>query len=174
MSLRLDNTRRLLSLLLGAVTLASVALLLGWDAVPRIYPVGSHAILAAFSLTLIALAYLVYRIARWPAPAELLKAILLTVAFLFWAANQFWADSPRATFFNDIAIALFVLDVFLVIAGWPRNSEADSFAESRPGRCAESCQDAAQCRRVGLRQSSECTAASCRGECCCAGPISAA
>ncbi|MGB8028666.1 MAG: hypothetical protein WCF30_03285 [Terracidiphilus sp.] len=70
---------------------------------------------------------------------EFLKAIMLAVAFLFWAANQFWPDSPQATLFNDVAIALFVLDVFLVIAGWPRASRGSSFAESRPGQCAECC-----------------------------------
>ncbi len=46
---------------------------------------------------------------------EMAKAIMLAAAFLFWAANQFWPSLPEATLFNDIAIALFVLDVFLVI-----------------------------------------------------------
>jgi hypothetical protein len=35
-----------------------------------------------------------------------------------------------ATLFDDSAIALFVLDVFLVIAGWPATSPDDSFAET--------------------------------------------
>ena len=52
---------------------------------------------------------------------ELVKAIMLAVAFLFWAANQFWPNLPQATLFNDIAIALFVLDVFLVIVGLAAN-----------------------------------------------------
>ena len=117
---------------------------------------GKSPVLAAFSLALIAVAYLAHQIARRPAPMELLKAVMLAVAFLFWAANQFWPDSPQATLFNDIAIALFVLDVFLVIAGWPRAAEDSSFAESRSAGCAECC------------------AASCREERCCAGPISAA
>ena len=32
--------------------------------------------------------------------------------------------------FNDIAIVLFVLDVFLVIIGWPTTSPDESFAET--------------------------------------------
>jgi hypothetical protein len=32
--------------------------------------------------------------------------------------------------FNDIAVALFVLDVFFVIAGWPSSSPDESFAET--------------------------------------------
>jgi hypothetical protein len=54
---------------------------------------------------------------------------MLAVAFLFWAANQLWPDLPQATLFNDIAIALFVLDVFLVMFGWPPTSPDTSFAE---------------------------------------------
>ena len=155
MSTRHGHNRRLLSVTLGAVTLAGVAVLLGWDAFPSLFPAGSHSILAAFSLAMIALAYLVYQIALRPAAPEFLKAIMLAVAFLFWAANQFWPNSPQATLFNDIAIALFVLDVFLVIVGWPRTSPDASFAESRTGRCAECC------------------TCDCGEERCCSGPISA-
>jgi hypothetical protein len=53
------------------------------------------------------------------AVAEFVKAIVLAAAFLFWAANQLWPDLRQATLFNDIAIALFVLDVLLVMIGWP-------------------------------------------------------
>jgi len=61
---------------------------------------------------------------------EFAKAIMLAAAFLFWAANQLWPALPQATLFNDIAIALFVLDVFLVMVGWPAASPDESFAES--------------------------------------------
>ena len=37
-------------------------------------------------------------------PGEL-KAVLLAIAFLFWAANQLWPNSPQATIYNDIAIS---------------------------------------------------------------------
>jgi hypothetical protein len=59
-----------------------------------------------------------------------------------------------AMLFNDIAIALFVLDVFLVIARRPQAADGSSFAQSRPSPCAECC------------------AAARRHEKCCAGPIS--
>jgi uncharacterized membrane protein len=132
MSIRLDLSRRFLPVILGVVTLADVLLLLIWDAFPKLFPARSHDFLAAFSLALIALAYLVYQIARRPAPMEMVKAIMLAFAFLFWAANQLWPDLPQATLFNDIAIALFVLDIFLVIVGWPATSPDESFAESPP------------------------------------------
>lgn len=119
MSIRSSRTRKLVPLILGVVTLGGVAALLVWDAMPAKFPARSHDYLAAFSLAVIALAFLVFRLVNRAAPADLAKAGVLAAAFLFWAANQFWPNSPRATLFNDIAIALFVLDVFLVIIGWP-------------------------------------------------------
>jgi hypothetical protein len=59
---------------------------------------------------------------------------MLAVAFLFWAANQVWPNPRQAMIFNDVAIALFVLDVFLVMIGWPASSPDESFAEARTQR----------------------------------------
>lgn len=132
---RLDRAHRMIPAILGAVTLATVGVLFVWDALPGLFPAGSHDFLAAFSLAAIAVAYIAYQIAHRPPLAEFLKAILLAVAFLFWAANQFWPASRQATLCNDLAIALFVLDVFLVMIGWPATSPDESFAEtsSEPG-----------------------------------------
>jgi hypothetical protein len=79
---------------------------------------------------MIAFAYLAYQVLHRPAAKEFVKAIMLAVAFLFWAANQYWPESHWATLFNDVAIALFVLDVFLVMMGWPPTSPDGSFAET--------------------------------------------
>ena len=128
---RLDRAHRALPVILGAMTLADVGVLLVWDARPGIFHARSHDFLGAFSLAMIAVAYLAYQIVHRPPLKELAKAILLAVAFLFWAANQLWPASPQATLFNDIAIALFVFDVFLVMIGWPPTSPDSSFAETR-------------------------------------------
>jgi hypothetical protein len=130
MFIRLDRAHRAIPGILGVVTLAGVGVLLAWDAFPGVFPGRAHDVLAAFPLAMIACAYLVYQSAHRPAPLEFVKAILLAVAFLFWAANQFWPDARPATLFNDIAIALFVLDVFLVMIGWPATSPDESFAET--------------------------------------------
>jgi hypothetical protein len=130
MYIRLDRAHRLLPVILGAITLASVAVLFVWDAVPRLFPANAHNILGAFPLAMIAIAYLAYQSAHRPPRKELFKAVLLAVAFLFWAANQLWPDSAQANLYNDIAIALFVLDVFLVMIGWPASSPDESFAET--------------------------------------------
>jgi hypothetical protein len=103
---------------LCVLTLASVGGLLLWDMVPRLFPAGAHDFLAAVPLAMIACACLAYEAVRRPSRSELVKAILLACAFLFWAANQFWPTSHLATLFNDIAIALFVFDVFLATYPW--------------------------------------------------------
>jgi hypothetical protein len=127
---RLGRSQRFLAVFLGVLTLVSSGVLLVWDDFPGVFPARSHDFLAAFSLTAIAVAYLVYQMAHRPARAELVKAVVLAVAFLFWAANQLWPNLPQATLFNDIAIALFVLDVFCVIVGWPSTSPDGSFGET--------------------------------------------
>jgi|SRR5579863_3634868 len=127
---RLDRAHRALPVILGIVSLVGVAILLAWDAAPRLFPLKAHDVLGAFPLALIALAYLTYQAAHRPAAMEVLKAVLLAIAFLFWAANQLWPDIPQSLLFNDIAIALFVLDVFLVMIGWPGNSPDEAFAET--------------------------------------------
>jgi hypothetical protein len=134
-------------LVLGIVTLAGVALLFVQDAAPRLLPAGSHAVLAAFSLAMIAGAYMLFQLTRHRGlgpPAELFKTSLLVAAFLFWAANQFWPGLPQASLFNDIAIGLFVLDVFFVIAGWPAGSGGSVLDDCCGGsthRCSCACCD---------------------------------
>jgi uncharacterized membrane protein len=132
MYIRLDRAHRALPVFLGVVTLASVIVLFAWDAVPQQFPARSHDFIAAFSLTMIAVAYLAYQVAHRPPLREFAKALMLAVAFLFWAANQLWPNAPQATLLNDVAIALFVLDVFLVMVGWPPTSPDESFAETYP------------------------------------------
>jgi peptidoglycan/LPS O-acetylase OafA/YrhL len=127
---RLNRPHRILSVILGVVALASVGVLLAWDYYPHLFPTRSHDFLGAFPLAMIASAYIVYQCVRRPAKKEFAKAIMLAVAFLFWAANQLLPNYRQATLFNDIAIALFVLDVFLVMIGWPATSPDESFAET--------------------------------------------
>ena len=130
MYIRFDRTYSALAVVLGILTLACVAVLFLWDAAPRSFPAGSHDALGAIPLALIAVAYLVYQRAQRRSGRELIKAVMLAAAFLFWAANQFWPDSPHALLYNDVAIGLFVLDVVLVIVGRPAISPDDAFAQT--------------------------------------------
>jgi hypothetical protein len=137
MYIRLDRGRRVLAVVLGEIALVDAAVLFVWDAFPGWFPARSHDFLAAFSLGMIAVAYMVYQIAHRPAFGEFVKAIMLAAAFLFWAANQLWPSAPQTTLFNDIAIALFVLDVFLVMVGWPATSPDESFGETYAERARQ-------------------------------------
>jgi hypothetical protein len=129
---RLDRAHRAAPVILGILTLLSVTVLIAWNIVRSRFPTNAHAVLGALPLAMIAIAYLVYQIVRRPPWRELVKAILLAAAFVFWAANQLWPNSDLATLWNDLAIALFVLDIFLVIVGWPATSPDESFAETMP------------------------------------------
>jgi hypothetical protein len=40
-------------------------------------------------------------------------------------------DHPQATLFNDVAIAAFVLDVVLVMVGWPPAANEDAGGRER-------------------------------------------
>jgi len=117
---------------LGVLTLGLVALLLLWDAFPGLFPARAHDVFGALALALIAIAYLVFQWTRRPAGTELVKAAVLALAFLLWAGNQLWPERRTATLLNDLAIALFVLDVFLVIVGWPRSVRRASLADAHP------------------------------------------
>lgn len=119
MSTRLAWNLRSVPVGLCIVTLMSVAVLLMRDALPDLFPSRAHDYLAAFPLATIACACLTYEAVRRPARSEIVKAILLALAFLFWSANQLWPSLRQATLFNDLAIGLFVFDVFLAITGRP-------------------------------------------------------
>jgi hypothetical protein len=133
MRTRLDRAHRAASVALGLLALGGVGALLLWHAFPQRFPARSHDVLGAFPLAMIAIAYLVYQSAHRPSSREWLKAILLAAAFVFWAANQLWPDIPQAVLFNDIAVGLFVLDVLLVMIGWPPAAEDESFGETHTG-----------------------------------------
>src|ERR1035438_1298742 len=130
MYIRLDRVHRAVPAIIGVITLVAIGVLLTWDALPGYFPARAHDYLAAFPLATIALAYLVYQTAHRPPLRELVKAILLSAAFVFWAANQLWPDARQATLFNDIAVALFVLAIFLVMIAWRAPPPDESFAET--------------------------------------------
>jgi hypothetical protein len=111
----------------------AVGALLARDAFPGAFPAHAQRPLASLPLVLVAFSYLVYQGLRQPGPRELLKATLLAAAFMFWAANQLMPQSRVATLFNDLAIVLFALDVFLVIVGWPRASHPTHFRREPRG-----------------------------------------
>lgn len=103
--------------LLALAALVLVAPLVLWNLSPGWFPARAHDGLAAMPLALIAVSQILHQIARQPGRRQLVQAGLLSAGFLLWAATQLWPDWPHALVLNDVAIAFFVTDLFLGIAG---------------------------------------------------------
>jgi hypothetical protein len=91
------------------------ALVLGLDLWPGFLSSRAHRLVSATPLLAVAIGYLVLQIHLRPRPHELLKRALLGLAFIFWSASQLAPAARWAPVANDLAIALFVLDLGLII-----------------------------------------------------------
>jgi hypothetical protein len=131
MSVVQAHARRAIPNVLAVLTLIGVGALLAGDASHRLFPAGAHSLLAALPLALIAVAHIVDQAVRRVSRAEWVKAAILALGFLLWAANQICSDPGVATLLNDFAIAAFIVDAFLFIMGWPSGSERGE-AEIQP------------------------------------------
>jgi hypothetical protein len=101
--------------LLLALAVVSSAALLALDASRGFREGDARRVVSALPLIAIALACLAFHATWTPEPLDLLKRVLLSAAFLFWAANQLFPSRGWAPVANDIAIALFVLDLALIL-----------------------------------------------------------
>ena len=125
---------RLLRIVAGVLTVAAVlgsAALLLSDAgpelraavkfavrlAPRAWAFLGHAPLSAMPLLLIGSAYVGLQALLRPVGIELLKRLLLGSAFLLWGVVQLMPPSVVATDLGDLVIALYVLDLGLIIRG---------------------------------------------------------
>jgi hypothetical protein len=106
---------RAVTVLLLAVALASSAVLLGLDLSEGFREGDARRVVSALPLIAIALACLAFHATWTQEPLDLLKRVLLSAAFLFWAANQLFPAAGWAPVANDLAIALFVLDLALIL-----------------------------------------------------------
>jgi hypothetical protein len=115
-----DPNRGLPAILWAAVTvtIATLVPLFAWDVLPGAFPARAHDALAATPLAAVAVVCVLQALVRRAPRSELGKTCALAAAFLFWAANQLWPDHPRATLFNDIAVALFAADIVVPWSRW--------------------------------------------------------
>jgi hypothetical protein len=109
---------RLPSLLaLGALVLVLPLAL--WNFAPGAFPARAHDGLAALPLAVIATSQLLHQLTGRPGRRQLAQAIMLSTGFLLWAATQLWPEWPHALVLNDLAIGLFVTDLYLGITARP-------------------------------------------------------
>ena len=111
-----------------AALLGSAALLLN-DAAPQLVVLGKvllamaprawallgHAPLSALPLLLVGASYMALQGLLRPPPVELLKRIMLGSAFLLWGVVQLMPPSILATDLGDLVIALYVLDLGIIV-----------------------------------------------------------
>src|SRR4051794_7769146 len=105
----------------GAITLLALIALLLWHLRPARFPPHAHDLLASVPLVAMVAALLFDHLARRARPGELLRAGILAVGFLLWATTQLFPELPQGLLLNDLAIALFVLDLFLGLRLADRN-----------------------------------------------------
>ena len=74
-----------------------------------------HAQASAAPLMLIGAAYVCLQPAIQPSAMELLKRLLLGLAFLLWGYVQLLPPGIRATVLGDLVIGLYVVDLYLII-----------------------------------------------------------
>jgi len=67
---------------------------------------------------------------RWD---EMLKKVLLGVAFLFWAGEQFLPSSPWVTAMDTLVVIIFVVDLGLIIVN-TSGAQASKHLRNRPFR----------------------------------------
>lgn len=131
-SARLREPRAIAAAVTGGLTVTALvggALVLGLDLWPGFLSSRAHRLISAAPLLAVAVGYLVLQLRLRPRPHELLKRALLSLAFIFWSASQLAPATGWAPVANDLAIALFVLDLGLIIWGELR---AEKTAENGP------------------------------------------
>jgi hypothetical protein len=106
---------RIVTAFLLTLALTSSVLLLGLDVSGGFRESDARRVISALPLIAIALACLAFHATWTPEPLDLLKRVLLSAAFLFWAANQLFPAAGWAPVANDVAIGLFVLDLALIL-----------------------------------------------------------
>lgn len=124
---------------IASIAVLSLLPLLVWDVAPARFPSRSHDLLGATPLLAIAASYFALQVVHKPSRLGWLRATLVVGAFVAWAANQCWPRHALAMLWNDVAIALFVIDIFLSVAKAPGTGVAPPLtdepgdAEASPG-----------------------------------------
>jgi hypothetical protein len=102
-----------LPLALAALAVLALGPLLLWNVSPAAFGADAHDRLAPLPLGLVAASSLLHQLRGAASRIGRLRAVMLSVGFCLWAATQLWPAWPHALRLNDLAIALFVLEIFL-------------------------------------------------------------
>ena len=82
---------------------------------PKLWTWFDHAPLSALPLLLAGASYVVLQMVLRPPPLAMLRRLMLGSAFLLWGVVQLMPPSVLATDLGDLVIALYVLDLGLMV-----------------------------------------------------------
>ena len=106
---------RWLSILLFLLALLGIVMLLAGDGWHRLQLTLIHQRAGAGSLMLIGASYICLQLSRPRRWMELIKGLLLGVAFVFWGGELFVPPGALVTAMDSLVIAIFVVDLSLII-----------------------------------------------------------
>jgi hypothetical protein len=106
-----------LAIILAASALASGTLLLLLDCFAHFTTHRYHAAASALPLILIGLSWLSLHPGSGVHPIQFLKRLIAAVAFVLWGIDQMLPPGWLASTVGDVVIALFVLDMALIVRG---------------------------------------------------------
>jgi hypothetical protein len=74
-----------------------------------------HQRMGALPLICIGLSYISFQLSAGRQPGELVKGLLLGIAFVFWGSEQLLPSSSLVTIMDSVVITIFVVDLGLII-----------------------------------------------------------
>lgn len=126
-ALKFDRPRlwRRLTTLFFALALAGIVMLLLTDGLHRLRYAPLHQHMAAMPLILIGMSYLCLQLSVRRPRGELIKGLLLGVAFVFWGCEQLLPSSPWVTLMDSLVVTIFVVDLSFIIFEHLRRKDHD-------------------------------------------------
>jgi hypothetical protein len=106
---------RLLSIIFFISALVGIFALVLSDGLHQLRFTTVHQRMGALPLICIGLSYISFQLSAKRQWRELVKGLLLGVAFVFWGGEQLLPSSPLVTVMDSIVITIFVVDLGLII-----------------------------------------------------------
>ncbi len=104
-----------LSAIALAAALAGIVCLLAGDTWNRLRLTPAHQVAGALSLMLIGLSYICLQLSAARPRKEMIKGVLLGLAFLLWGGEQFVPPGRFVTLMDSAVVTIFVVDLGAII-----------------------------------------------------------
>jgi hypothetical protein len=104
-----------LSAVAWVAALAGIFCLLAGDTWNRLRFTSAHRDAGALSLMLIGLSYICLQLSATRPRKEMIKGVLLGIAFLLWGGGQFLAPGRFVTLMDSAVVTIFVIDLGAII-----------------------------------------------------------